>query len=168
VIPQEYNPSVRRGIEETMAAGILADFPVVDVRAVLVDGTFHAVDSSDMAFKTCASMCFKEAFRQAAPQILEPIMTVEIATPDEHIGELVGDMGRRRGKVIAMRRYRKGSQKISAEAPLRELFGYATAVRTLSSGRANHSLEICEYRALPQALMEEVLAEAHRRMAGDK
>jgi elongation factor G len=168
VIPQEYIPSVRRGIEEAMAAGILADFPVVDVRAVLVDGTFHAVDSSDLAFKTCASMCFKEAFRTAAPQILEPIMTVEIATPDEHIGELIGDLGRRRGKVIAMRRYRKGSQKISAEAPLRELFGYATAVRTLSSGRANHSLEICEYRPLPQALMDEVLTEARRRMAGDK
>jgi elongation factor G len=168
VIPQEYIPPVRRGIEEAMVAGILADYPVVDVRAVLVDGTFHEVDSSDLAFKTCASMCFKEAFRRAGPQILEPIMTVELATPDEYIGELVGDLGRRRGKVLAMRRYRKGSQKISAEAPLRELFGYATTVRTLSSGRANHSMEICEYRPLPQNLMDDVLAEARKRMASDR
>ena len=164
-IPTEFIPAVERGVRETLERGISADFPVVDVRVVLVDGSFHAVDSSDLAFKSCATACFKEAFQRAAPQILEPVMRVELATPDEFIGDLVGDLGRRRGKVISMRRYRKGSQKISAEAPLRELFGYASTVRTLSSGRANHALEISEYRPLPGALMEEVLADARERLA---
>jgi elongation factor G len=120
-----------------------------------------------MAFRTCARQCFTAAFRKADPQLMEPIMSVEIATPDDHIGDLVGDLAKRRGKVLGMRRYRKGSQKISAEAPLRELFGYATAMRTLSSGRANHSLEMKEYRQLPAALLEETLEDARRRM-GEK
>ncbi|MFO8072323.1 MAG: elongation factor G [Polyangia bacterium] len=164
-IPREYIPAVQRGVRKKMEAGISADFPVVDVRVVLLDGSFHDVDSSDMAFESCAAICFEEACRRADPVILEPIMRVELATPDEFIGDLVGDLGRRRGKVLHMRRFRKGSQKISAEAPLRELFGYATAVRSLSSGRANHALEIEEYRVLPRALMEEVLDDARERIS---
>jgi elongation factor G len=163
-IPVEFIPAVRRGIEETLAKGILADYQVVDVRVTLLDGSAHAVDSSDLAFKTCAAVCFKEAFRKAAPRLLEPIMTLEIATPDEHIGEIVGDLGRRRGKVLSMRRYRKGSQKISAEAPLMELFGYATAIRSLSSGRANHSMELTRFSPLPEKIAEKVLEEARLRM----
>ena len=165
-IPTEYIPAIRRGIEETLDKGILADYQVVDVRVVLLDGSFHDVDSSDQAFRTCASICFKQAFRQAMPQLLEPIMAIEIATPDEFIGDLVSDLNRRRGKVINMRRYRKGSQKISAEAPLMELFGYATAVRTLSSGRANHSMEPVRYAPLPSKLQDDVLEEARKRMQG--
>jgi elongation factor G len=167
-IPTEYIPAVRRGIEETLSRGILADYQVVGVRAVLLDGTFHSVDSSDMAFKTCASICFKEAFQKAGPQLLEPIMSLDIATPDEYIGDIVGDLNRRRGKVFNMRRFRKGSQKISAEAPLKELFGYATTIRSLSSGRANHSMEIRGYAPLPASLMEDVIKQAQKRMRGEE
>jgi elongation factor G len=167
-IPVEFIPAVRRGIEETLRRGILADYQVVDVRVTLLDGSYHSVDSSEQAFRTCAAICFKEAFRRAAPQLLEPIMALEIATPDDFIGDIVGDLGRRRGKVLGMRRYRKGSQKISAEAPLMELFGYATAVRSLSSGRANHAMEMTRYSPLPEKLAEKVLEEARRRMNGER
>jgi elongation factor G len=165
-IPTEFIPAVKKGIEETLHKGVLADYQVVDVRVVLLDGSFHNVDSSDQAFKTCGSICFKEAFKNAGPQILEPLMALDIATPDDYIGDLVGDLNRRRGKVHNVRRYRKGSQKISAEAPLMELFGYATQVRSLSSGRANYSMDMKQYSPMPASLQEEVLAEAKKRMAG--
>ncbi len=165
-IPQEYIPSVRRGVEDVMDSGVLADFNVVDIRVVLLDGTFHSVDSSEMAFRVCARTCFKEAFKKAGPQLLEPVMKLDIATPDDFIGDLVGDLSRRRGKVHNMRRFRKGSQKIEAEAPLMELFGYATAVRSLSSGRANYAMEMKHFSPLPEGLMEDVLKEARARMEG--
>ncbi|MBZ0273960.1 elongation factor G [bacterium] len=164
-IPQEFIPAVRHGIADTIKAGILADYPVVDVRVVLIDGSFHAVDSSEMAFRTCASICFKEAFRRANPKLMEPVMALEIATPDEHIGDIVGDLNRRRGRVLNMRRYRAGSQKLSAEAPLMELFGYATTLRSLSSGRANYAMEVARYDAMPAKLQETVLEEARKRIA---
>jgi elongation factor G len=163
-VPIEFVSSVRRGVEDVMASGVLADYQVVDVKAVLLDGSAHSVDSSDMAFRSCARACFKEAFVKAGPRLMEPIMSVDIATPDDYIGDLVGDLGRRRGKVHNMRRYRKGSQKIEAEAPLAELFGYATTVRSLSSGRANYSMEMKHYAQLPEALTDQVLAEARERM----
>jgi elongation factor G len=162
-VPTQYVPAVRRGVEDVMKAGVLADFEVVDVRVVLVDGSSHEVDSSEMAFRTCARTCFKEAFVKAGPRLIEPLMRVDIATPDEFIGDLVGDLSRRRGKVHNMRRYRKGSQKIEAEAPLMELFGYATTVRSLSSGRAVHSLEMKRFALLPDDLTQKVLAEARKR-----
>jgi len=163
-VPSEYIPAVKRGVEETMQRGILADYQVVDVRVVLIDGSFHEVDSSDLAFRTCAQLCFRDAFMKALPQLLEPVMAIEIATPDEFIGDIVGDLNRRRGSVHNMRRYRKGSQKISAQAPLMELFGYATTIRSLSSGRANYSMEMKQYAPLPSSLQEDVLAEARERM----
>jgi len=166
VIPQEFIPAVRRGVEDAMAAGVLADFQVVDVRVVLVDGSHHAVDSSDMAFRLGARACFREAFERARPCLLEPIMSLEIATPDDYIGDIVGDLNRRRGKIHNMRRYRKGSQKIDADVPLMSMFGYATAIRSLSSGRANYSMEMKAFAPLPAALMDEVLAEARARMRG--
>ena len=150
-----------------MNNGILADYPVHDIKVVLIDGSHHEVDSSEMAFRTCASICFKEAFMKAAPTLLEPVMSLDIATPDDYIGDIVGDLSRRRGKVSAMRRYRKGSQKIAATAPLMELFGYANTVRSLSSGRAVYSMELRRYSALPAKIQEEVLAEARKRIKGD-
>lgn len=165
VIPQEYIPAVRKGIEDVMENGVLADFNVVDVRATLLDGSYHTVDSSEMAFRICARACFKEAFKKSNPQLMEPMMKVDIATPDDYIGDIVGDLARRRGKVHNMRRYRKGSQKIEGEAPLMELFGYATSVRSLSSGRANYSMEMKSFQPLPEGLMESVLKEARARMA---
>lgn len=156
-IPQEYIPSVQKGIVKTMERGILAGFPVVDVRVTLVDGNFHPVDSSDMAFQTCAAMGFKQGFMKANPILLEPVMKVEVNTPDEYIGDIVGNLNRRRGKIEAMRRHRKGSQKINAYVPLMEMFGYATQLRNVSSGRANYSMEFFEYQPLPKATQEEVL-----------
>jgi elongation factor G len=167
-IPREYIPAVRKGIEEAMNHGILADYNVVDVKVTLIDGSFHAVDSSEMAFKLCGRQCFSEAFKKASPQLLEPIMKVDLATPDDFIGDLVGDLNRRRGKVHSMRRYRKGSQKILAEAPLMELFGYSTTVRSLSSGRANYGMEMQSFQPLPENLKEKVLEAARKRMGKDE
>ncbi len=158
-IPTEYIPSVRKGIEKTLARGVIADSPVVDVRVVLVDGNFHPVDSSDKAFQTCASICFKEAFKKGKPAILEPMMKIEINTPDDYIGAVTGDLNRRRGRIESLRRYRKGSQKLNGFVPLKEMFGYATQLRSLSSGRANYSMEFAKYIPLNKDLQEKVLKE---------
>ncbi len=157
VIPAEYVVSVNKGILKTLDAGIIAGFPVVDVKVTLLDGSYHPVDSSDMAFQTCASMCFKNAFLKANPVLLEPVMKVEVNTPDEYIGEIVGNLNRRRGKIEAMRRFRKGSQKLNGFVPLMEMFGYATQLRNISSGRANYSMEFHQYEAVPRAIQEEEL-----------
>ena len=156
-IPAEYIPSVNKGIQSCMARGILAGFPIVDVKAVLVDGSFHPVDSSDMAFQICGNECFKQAFMKAKPILLEPVMKVEVNTPDEYIGDVVGNLNRRRGKIEAMRRFRKGSQKIVAIVPLAEMFGYATQLRNITAGRANYSMEFSQYLPLPSGVQEEVL-----------
>ncbi len=156
-IPTEYIPSVNKGIQKTMNSGIIAGFPIVDIKVTLLDGAFHPVDSSDMAFQTCASICFKNAFLKANPVLLEPVMKVEVNTPDEYIGEIVGNLNRRRGKIEAMRRYRKGSQKVNAFVPLMEMFGYATQLRNMSSGRANYSMEFHQYEAVPKGIQEEEL-----------
>ena len=156
-IPREYIPAVRRGVEDTLKTGVMAKFPIVDVRAVLVDGSFHEVDSSEKAFYTCSCMAFKEAFQKAAPELREPVMKVEIATPDAHIGDITGDIARRRGHIHTMRRYRKGSQKLVGSVPLAEMFGYATTLRSLSSGRANFSMEFLAFEPIPENLVEKVL-----------
>jgi len=156
-IPAEFIPSVNKGILKILEKGILAGYPVMDVKVVLTDGAFHPVDSSDLAFQTCASICFKQGFLKANPILLEPVMKVEVNTPDEYIGDIVSNLNRRRGKIEAMRRYRKGSQKVNAFVPLMEMFGYATQIRNLSSGRANYSMEFFEYRPLPKSLQEEIL-----------
>ncbi len=157
VIPVEFIPRVNKGIKKTLDRGILAGYPIVDVKVVLIDGAFHPVDSSDMAFQTCASICFKNGFMKANPVLLEPIMKVEVNTPDEYIGDIVNNLNRRRGRIEAMRRYRKGSQKVNAFVPLMEMFGYATQLRNLSSGRANYSMEFYQYQALPEKIQEEIL-----------
>ena len=159
VIPTEYIPAVNKGIVKTMEKGVLAGFPVVDVRVVLTDGKYHAVDSSDMAFQICASMGFKESFRKAGPILLEPVMKVEVNTPDDYIGDIVSNLNKRRAKIDSMRRYRKGSQKLVGFVPLMEMFGYATALRNLSSGRANFSMDFHKYLPLPKVVQEEVLKE---------
>jgi elongation factor G len=158
-VPTEYHASVKRGIEDAMQAGVLAGYPVVGVKAVLVDGSAHSVDSSDMAFRAAGKMCFRRATASAIPRILEPIMKVEIATPDEYIGDIVGDIGSRRGKVVNMRRFRKGSQKIEALVPLGEMFGYATPLRTMSSGRANFAMEFQRYEPVPAEVQARIIKE---------
>ncbi len=159
VIPAEFIPSVDKGVRKTMEEGVLAGFPVVDVRVVLFDGGFHPVDSSDMAFQVCASMAFKKGFMNADPILLEPIMKIEINTPDEFIGDVVSDINKRRGKITAMRRFRKGSQKLVGFVPLKEMFGYATALRNITRGRASYSMEFYRYEPLPPALQAKVIKE---------
>ncbi|NVO03109.1 MAG: elongation factor G [Bacteroidetes bacterium] len=156
-IPAEYIPSVNKGILKTLEKGVIAGFPVVDVKVVLLDGNFHPVDSSDMAFQTCASICFKNGFVKAGPILLEPIMKIEINTPDDYIGDVVGNLNKRRGKVDSMRRYRKGSQKLSGFVPLMEMFGYSTQLRNISSGRANYSMEFYKYMPVSKAVQEDVI-----------
>ncbi len=156
-IPKEFIPSVNKGLTKTMQEGILAKFPIVDIKAVLIDGGFHPVDSSDRAFQTCASVLFKQAFAKANPILLEPMMKIEISTPDDFIGNVVGDLNKRRGKIESMRRYRKGSQKLNGHVPLMEMFGYATALRNITSGRANYSMEFYQYEPLPKSVQEEYM-----------
>lgn len=156
-IPNEYIPSVNKGIVKTMERGVLAGFPVVDVKVVLLDGGFHPVDSSDMAFQTCASIGFKNGFMKAGPILLEPVMKVEVNTPDDYIGNIVGDLNKRRGKIESMRRHRKGAQKVNGYVPLMEMFGYATTLRNISSGRANYSMEFYKYMPLTKSVQDDVL-----------
>ena len=157
VIPSEFIQSVNKGIQKTLANGVLAGYPVVDVKVVLLDGSTHPVDSSDMAFQTCASVCFKNGFMKADPVLLEPVMKIEVNTPDEYIGNVVGDLNKRRGKIDSMRRYRKGSQKLNGTVPLMEMFGYATTLRNISSGRANYSMEFHRYLPVTKTIQDEVL-----------
>ncbi|MFW6365001.1 MAG: elongation factor G [Spirochaetota bacterium] len=162
-IPNEFIPSVRKGLEKTLEEGILAGYEILDVRAILEDGNFHPVDSSDMAFQLCASMCMKKAFPNLKPVILEPIMSVEVNTPDDYLGDVIGDLNKRRGKIGEMRRFRKGSQKVDARVPLVEMFGYATTLRSLSSGRANYSMEFDAYEPVPANIQEKVIKEAEEK-----
>ncbi|MBO6027221.1 MAG: elongation factor G [Bacteroidales bacterium] len=159
VIPKEYIPSVEKGLAAAMNKGPFAGYPVVDVKCVLVDGSSHPVDSSDMAFQVCAQMCFKQAFMKASPVLLEPMMKVEINTPDDYIGNVTGDVNKRRGRIENMRRFRKGSQKLDAFIPLMEMFGYATALRNLTSGRANYSMEFYQYTPTPKDKQDEIVKE---------
>jgi elongation factor G len=167
-IPAEFIPSVNKGIEKTLERGILAGYPIVGVKVVLLDGNHHPVDSSDMAFQTCASICFKNGFMKANPILLEPVMKIEVNTPDEYIGDVVGNLNRRRGKIEAMRRHRKGSQKVTGLVPLMEMFGYATQLRNLSSGRANYSMEFFKYLPTPKPIQEEVLKKLEEKKKAGK
>lgn len=157
VIPKEFMPSIQKGLLNAMQKSPIAGYPVVDVKCVLVDGSFHPVDSSDMAFQICAAMCFKTAFRKADPIVMEPIMKVEVSTPDDFIGNVTRDLNKRRGRIENMRRFRKGSQKLDGFIPLSEMFGYATALRNITSGRANYSMEFFEYQRMPQEKQAEVI-----------
>ncbi|MCX5711265.1 MAG: elongation factor G [Candidatus Omnitrophica bacterium] len=154
-IPQSFIPAVEKGIIEAMGKGVYAGFPVVDVKVELLDGSYHEVDSSEMAFKIAGSMAFKEAFLKSQPVLLEPSMSLEVATPEEHVNGVVSYICSRRGKILNIDV--KGKQKIvSAEAPLSEMFGYATGFRSLSSGRANATMEFDKYVQVPQEITKEI------------
>ena len=159
VIPKEYIPSIEKGLRKAMEKSPIAEYPVVDVKCVLVDGSYHPVDSSDMAFQLCAAQCFKQAFRKANPIIMEPVMKIEVNTPDDFIGNVTRDLNKRRGRIENMRRFRKGSQKLDGFCPLMEMFGYATALRNVTSGRANYSMEFYQYMPMPAAKQEEIVKE---------
>jgi elongation factor G len=157
VIPNEFIPSVNKGILKTLERGVLAGYPILDVKVVLLDGSHHPVDSSDMAFQTCASIAFRQGFMKANPLLLEPVMNIEVNIPDDYIGNVVGDLNKRRAKIESMRRHRKGSQKLNGTVPLMEMFGYATTLRNISSGRANYSMEFASYQPVGKVVQEEIL-----------
>lgn len=156
-IPREYIPAIEKGFRQTLEKGLVVGFPMLDVKFILIDGGFHPVDSSEMAFRLCTNLALKEIIKKSNPELLEPIMKVEINTPDEFMGDVIGDINRRRGKINNMRRYRKGSQKLNGFVPLMEMFGYASVLRTLSSGRANYSMEFYKYYTLPKSIKEKLV-----------
>lgn len=164
-IPREYIPAVEKAFRDAVSNGLYADYPMVDVRFVLIDGSYHPVDSSEMAFKTCTFQALRQVINRAAPQLQEPIMKMEINTPDEYMGDVIGDVNRRRGRIDNMRRHRKGSQKLTGTVPLMEMFGYASALRTISSGRAAFSMEFLKYAPLPRPIEETIIAEVRAKKA---
>ena len=157
IIPKEYIPSVDAGIQDAMNSGVLAGYPVVDIRATLVFGSYHDVDSSEMAFKIAGSMCFKEACRKAHPVLLEPIMSVEVVTPEDYMGDVIGNLSSRRGKVEGMEQ-RGNSQVVRAQVPLAEMFGYATDLRSRTQGRATYSMQFNSYQEVPESVSKEIVA----------
>lgn len=156
VIPREYIPAVEKGIKEQMQNGVIAGYPVVDVKVALFDGSYHDVDSNEMAFKIAGSMCFKEAARKAGAVLLEPIMKVEAVTPEDYMGDVVGDMNRRRGVIQGMDEGPSG-KIIGAEVPLAEMFGYATDLRSMSQGRATYTMEFLKYAEAPASIADAII-----------
>ncbi|HPG30897.1 MAG TPA: elongation factor G, partial [bacterium] len=155
-IPKEYIPAIEKGIFEALKEGAYAKYPVVDVRVTLYDGSFHEVDSSEMAFKIAASQAFKAAFLTANPALLEPIMAVDINTPKDYLGDLTGDICQRRGQIISMEML-KDNHMLHARAPLAEMFGYATKLRSLTQGRAVFSMALDCYERVPHAIAQEIV-----------
>lgn len=164
IIPKEFIPAVEQGIREAMQSGVLAGYPVVDVKVRLFDGSYHEVDSSEMAFKIAGSIAFKEAVKKANPVLLEPIMEVEVETPDDYVGDVIGDLNSRRGKIMGMEN--KGViTVVKALVPLAEMFGYATTLRSLTQGRGTFIMKFSHYDEVPQSIAEQIIGE---RMAGAK
>ena len=164
-IPKEYIPAVDAGIQGAMQAGVLAGYPVEDVKVTLYDGSFHEVDSSEMAFKIAGSMAFKEACRKANPVLLEPIMKVDVIVPEDYMGDVMGDLNARRGQIQGMEA-RPGAQAISALVPLSEMFGYATDLRSRTQGRGQYSMEPHSYVEIPKNIAEKIIAERGRANQG--
>jgi len=156
VIPREYIPAIDKGIKEAMTSGTLAGYPVVDVKVTVIDGSFHEVDSSEMAFKIAGSMAFKDACKKANPVILEPIMKTEVVVADEYMGDVIGDLNSRRGKISSMDSKNK-AQHIKANVPLSEMFGYSTTLRSLTQGRGNYSMEPSHYEEVPKAIADKIM-----------
>jgi elongation factor G len=161
VIPRQYIPACQKGIEEAMAGGVIAGYPVVDVKVELVDGSYHNVDSSEMAFKIAASMGFKKGFKECKPILLEPIMKMEIIVSEDNVGDVMGDLNSRRGKVAGVDA-KEGIQIISAFVPLAEVLTYAPDLRSITSGRGTFTMEIDHYEELPAHLMEKVVEAAQK------
>jgi elongation factor G len=156
-IPREFIRPVQQGIREAMDSGVLAGYPLIDIKATLVDGSTHDVDSSEMAFKIAGSMALKAGVKKAGPALLEPIMDVEVVTPEDYLGDVMGDLSSRRGRIGGMMQ-RAQAQVIGASVPLSEMFGYATTLRSLSQGRAVYTMQFSHYAEVPQSKAEEIVA----------
>ena len=158
-VPREYIPSVDAGIQDAMQYGVLAGYPLVGIKATLNDGAYHDVDSSEMAFKIAGSMALKEAVRKADPVLLEPMMAVEVRTPEDYMGDVIGDINSRRGQIQAMEE-RSGVRVVKALVPLSEMFGYVGDLRSKTQGRANYSMVFDSYAEVPSNVAKEIIAKA--------
>ena len=161
-VPREYVPAVRKGAQEAMDGGVMAGYPLVDVKVALFDGSYHEVDSSDMAFKICSSMAFKDGARRAGPILLEPMMAVEVVVPEEYLGAVTGDLSSRRGHILRSE-VRAGSQVIGAQVPLASMFGYSTDLRSATQGRATYTMQFSHYEPVPKNIAEEIVAKSQGR-----
>src|SRR5213593_673132 len=155
-IPKEYIPSIDLGIQEAMESGVLAGYPVVDVKIDLIDGSYHDVDSSEMAFKVAGSMAFKEAMKRGKPKLLEPVMAVEVTTPEDYLGDVMGNLNSRRGRIESMEPV-GNAQVVKALVPLSEMFGYSTDLRSMSQGRADFHMDFDRYEEVPQSIAAEII-----------
>ena len=156
-IPREYISSVEAGIRESLDSGVIAGYPIIDVKVELIDGSYHDVDSSEMAFKIAGSMAIKNGIKKATPVLLEPVMDVEVVTPADYMGDIIGDLSARRGKVGGMTE-RAGARVIGASVPLGEMFGYSTTLRSLSQGRAVFTMQFAHYEEVPDSKASEIMA----------
>jgi elongation factor G len=159
-IPREYIPSVQKGFQVAMKNGVLAGFPMSKLKVTLIDGSYHAVDSDQLSFEICAQLAFKRACAKAKPVLLEPIMKMEVVTPEESMGDIIGDLNKRRGQIEGMESSRTGARIVKAKVPLAETFGYVTTLRTISSGRATSSMEFSNYAEVSNSLAKTVVTEA--------
>ena len=157
VVPREYIPAVDKGLQDCITSGVLAGFPVVDIKCTLHFGSYHDVDSNENAFKMAASMAFKDGCRRASPVLLEPMMAAEFEMPEEFMGNIMGDLSGRRGIVLGMEDLPGGVKAIKAEVPLAEMFGYSTTMRSLSQGRATYSMEFKHYSEAPKSVAEAIV-----------
>jgi len=156
-VPREYIPAVQKGVADSLTSGVLAGYPVVDVKVTLHDGSYHEVDSSEQAFKMAGAIAFKDGMRKAGPVLLEPMMAVEVETPEEFMGNVVGDLSSRRGMIQGMDDQPGGIKVVKAEVPLAEMFGYSTTLRSLSQGRATYTMEFKHYAEAPKSVAEAVI-----------
>jgi elongation factor G len=157
-VPSEFIPAVEKGIEEALETGVKAGYPMVDVRATLVDGKYHDTDSSEIAFKVAGSLALKEAARRAKPVLLEPVMAVEVVTPQEYLGDVIGDISRRRGRVEGQEP-RGNAVAVTGSVPLSEMFGYSNDLRSSTQGRGNYSMQFDRYEEVPNSIAEEIVSD---------
>ena len=163
-VPKEFIPSVQKGFEKAMKSGVLAGYPLDSLKVTLVDGSFHPVDSDQLSFEVAAMMAFKEASEQANPVLMEPIMQLEVVTPEENMGDVIGDLNKRRGQVEGSEVNRSGAQVIKAKVPLSEMFGYVTALRTITSGRASSTMSFSHYAEVSSSIAKKILEELNGRV----
>jgi len=162
VVPQEYRPAVMKGIKETLEGGVIAGYPVVDVKATLYDGSYHDVDSSELAFSLAGSLAAREGIKQATPILLEPVMKVEVTTPEEFMGDIIGDLNSRRGRIDAMEDLMGGAKLIKAFVPLANMFGYTGDIRSMSQGRAASTMELAQYEEVPPNVAQEIIEKRNK------
>ncbi len=163
-IPKEFIPAIQKGFQTAMRNGVLAGYPVDKLKVVVVDGSYHPVDSDQVSFEICAQIAFKNACAKAKPVLLEPIMKIEVVTPEENMGDVIGDLNKRRGQVEGMETSRTGARIVKAKVPLAEMFGYVTSLRTITSGRATSSMEFSHYAEVSASIAKGVLEEAKGRV----